>query len=103
VKLIAVARHERLPQVPTCDRGRNHSGFGRARLASAGGGRSARRPPIVSKISVDLAKWSADPDFKQRLSNIGSYSRAHDARAGSRFVQKVAGHLVAGAAEDSQK
>ncbi len=32
--------------------------------------------PIISKVSADLAKVVSDPDFKKRLANIGSYSRA---------------------------
>jgi tripartite-type tricarboxylate transporter receptor subunit TctC len=44
--------------------------------------------PIVNKISVDLAKVVSDPDFKQRLSNIGSYSRAMTPDQVLAFVQK---------------
>ena len=44
--------------------------------------------PIVDKISVDLAKVVSDPDFKQRLSNIGSYSRAMTPEQVLAFVQK---------------
>ena len=43
---------------------------------------------IISKISVDLAKVVSDPDFKQRLGNIGSYSRAMTPEEVLAFVQK---------------
>jgi hypothetical protein len=32
--------------------------------------------PIVSKASANLAKVASDADFKERLANFGSYSRA---------------------------
>jgi tripartite-type tricarboxylate transporter receptor subunit TctC len=43
---------------------------------------------IVSKVSADLAKVVSDPDFKKRLSNIGSYSRAMTPEEVLTFVQK---------------
>jgi len=39
-------------------------------------------------VSADLAKVVSDPDFKQRLSNIGSYSRAMTPEQVLAFVQK---------------
>ena len=43
--------------------------------------------PIVTKVSADLAKVVSDPDFKKRLSNIGSYSRAMTPEQVLTFVQ----------------
>jgi tripartite-type tricarboxylate transporter receptor subunit TctC len=39
-------------------------------------------------VSADLAKVVSDPDFKKRLSNIGSYSRAMTPEEVLAFVQK---------------
>jgi tripartite-type tricarboxylate transporter receptor subunit TctC len=88
VKLIAVASPERLPQFPDLPTvAETIPGF------AARGWQVLVAPlgtpaPIVSKISVDLAKVVNDPDFKQRLSNIGSYSRAMTPEQVLAFVQK---------------
>jgi tripartite-type tricarboxylate transporter receptor subunit TctC len=88
VKLIAVASPERLPQFPDLPTvAETIPGF------AARGWQVLVAPlgtpaPIVNKISVDLAKVVSDPDFKQRLSNIGSYSRAMTPEQVLAFVQK---------------
>jgi len=88
VKLIAVASRERLPQFPDLPTvAETLPGF------SATGWQVLLAPlgtpaPIVSKVSADLAKVVSDPDFKQRLSNIGSYSRAMTPEEVLTFVQK---------------
>jgi tripartite-type tricarboxylate transporter receptor subunit TctC len=76
VKLIAVAASERLPQFPDLPTvAETIPGF------SATGWQVLVAPkgtpqPIIDKVSVDLAKVVNDADFKKRLGNIGSYSRA---------------------------
>src|SRR6202161_4052723 len=88
VKIIAVASPERLPQFPDLPTvAETIPGF------AARGWQVLVAPlgtptPIISKISVDLAKVVNDPDFKQRLSNIGSYSRAMTPEQVLAFVQK---------------
>jgi len=88
VKLIAVASPERLPQFPDLPTvAETIPGF------AARGWQVLVAPlgtpaPIVNKISVDLAKVVNDPDFKKRLSNIGSYSRAMTPEEVLAFVQK---------------
>jgi tripartite-type tricarboxylate transporter receptor subunit TctC len=88
VKLIAVASAERLPQFPDLPTvAETIPGF------AARGWQVLVAPlgtpaPIINKISVDLAKVVSDPDFKQRLSNIGSYSRAMTPEEVLAFVQK---------------
>ena len=88
VKLIAVASAERLPQFPDLPTvAETLPGF------AARGWQVLVAPlgtpaPIVDKISADLAKVVSDPDFKQRLSNIGSYSRAMTPEQVLAFVQK---------------
>jgi len=81
VKLIAVASRERLPQFPDLP------------TVAATGWQVLVAPlgtpaPIVSKVSADLAKVVSDPDFKKRLSNIGSYSRAMTPEQVLTFVQQ---------------
>jgi tripartite-type tricarboxylate transporter receptor subunit TctC len=88
VKLIAVASRERLPQFPDLPTvAETLPGFAatgwQVLLAPLG-----TPAPIVSKVSADLAKVVSDPDFKQRLSNIGSYSRAMTPEEVLTFVQK---------------
>jgi tripartite-type tricarboxylate transporter receptor subunit TctC len=39
-------------------------------------------------VSADLAKVVSDPEFKKRLANIGSYSRAMTPEQVVDFVQK---------------
>jgi tripartite-type tricarboxylate transporter receptor subunit TctC len=88
VKLIAVASRERLPQFPDLPTvAETIPGF------SATGWQVLVAPlgtpaPIVSKVSADLAKVVSDPDFKKRLSNIGSYSRAMTPEQVLAFVQQ---------------
>jgi tripartite-type tricarboxylate transporter receptor subunit TctC len=87
VKLIAVASPERLPQfpdVPTVSE--TIPGF------AARGWQVLVAPlgtpaPIISKVSVDLAKVVSDPDFKRLLANVGSYSRAMTPEQVLSFVQ----------------
>ena len=76
VKLIAVASLERLPQFPDLPTvAETIPGFAARgwQVLVAPNGTPA---PIVSKVSTDLAKVVSDPDFRARLANIGSYSRA---------------------------
>jgi tripartite-type tricarboxylate transporter receptor subunit TctC len=88
VKLIAVASPERLPEFPDLPTvAETIPGF------AARGWQVLVAPlgtpaPIVSKISADLAKVVADPDFKKRLANIGSYSRAMTPEQVLAFVHK---------------
>ena len=88
VKLIAVASRERLPQFPDLPTvAETIPGF------SATGWQVLVAPlgtpaPIVSKVSADLAKVVSDPDFKKRLANIGSYSRAMTPEQVLAFVQQ---------------
>jgi len=88
VKLIAVASQQRLPQFPDLPTvAETLPGF------SATGWQVLLAPlgtpaPIVSKVSTDLAKVVTDPDFKQRLANIGSYSRAMTPEEVLTFVKK---------------
>jgi tripartite-type tricarboxylate transporter receptor subunit TctC len=88
VKLVAVASRERLPQFPDLPTvAETIPGF------SATGWQVLLAPlgtpaTIVSKVSADLAKVVSDPDFKRRLSNIGSYSRAMTPEEVLTFVQK---------------
>ena len=88
VKLIAVASRERLPQFPdlptVAETIPGFSATGWQVLVAPLGTPAA----IVSKVSVDLAKVVSDPDFKKRLSNIGSYSRAMTPEEVLTFVQK---------------
>jgi tripartite-type tricarboxylate transporter receptor subunit TctC len=88
VKLIAVAAAERLPQFPDLPTvAETLPGF------SATGWQVLVAPlgtpaPIVSKASADLAKIVNDPDFKKRLANVGSYSRAMTPEQTLAFVDK---------------
>ncbi|HEX8826544.1 MAG TPA: tripartite tricarboxylate transporter substrate binding protein [Xanthobacteraceae bacterium] len=88
VKLIAVAAAERLPQFPDLPTiAETLPGF------SATGWQVLVAPlgtpaPIVSKASVDLAKVVNDPEFKKRLANVGSYSRAMTPEQTLAFVDK---------------
>jgi tripartite-type tricarboxylate transporter receptor subunit TctC len=88
VKLIAVAARERLPQFPdlptVAETIPGFSATGWQVLVAPLGTPAA----IVSKVSADLAKVVSDPDFKKRLSNIGSYSRAMTPEEVLAFVQK---------------
>ncbi len=88
VKLIAVASAERLPQFPDLPTvAETIPGF------SATGWQVLVAPvgtpaPIVSKVSADLSKVVSDPEFKKRLANIGSYSRAMTPEQTLAFVEK---------------
>ena len=88
VKLIAVASPERLPQFPDLPTvAETIPGF------AALGWQVIVAPkgtpgPIVSKVSADLSKVVSDPDFKQRLAQIGSYSRAMTPEQTLAFVEK---------------
>ncbi len=76
MKLIAVASPERLPQFPDLPTvAETLPGFAALgwQVLVAPNGTPA---PIVSKVSDVLAKVVSDADFKKRLANIGSYSRA---------------------------
>ena len=88
VKLIAVASRERLPQFPdlptVAETIPDFSATGWQVLVAPLG----TPAPIVSKVSADLAKVVSDPEFKRRLSNIGSYSRAMTPEQVLAFVQK---------------
>jgi tripartite-type tricarboxylate transporter receptor subunit TctC len=88
VKLIAVASPERLPQFPDLPTvAETIPGF------SATGWQVLVAPvgtpePIIRKVSEDLRKVVTDPEFKARLGNIGSYSRAMSPAEALAFVQK---------------
>ncbi len=88
VKLIAVAAPERLPQFPDLPTvGETIPDF------AASGWQVLVAPlgtpqPIIDKISIDLAKVVSDPEFKKKLANIGSYSRAMTPEQALAFVNK---------------
>jgi tripartite-type tricarboxylate transporter receptor subunit TctC len=88
VKLIAVATAERLPEFPdlptVAETIPDFSATGWQVLVAPLG----TPAPIVSKVSADLSKVVSDPDFKKRLANIGSYSRAMTPEQVLAFVQK---------------
>jgi tripartite-type tricarboxylate transporter receptor subunit TctC len=87
-KFIAVASAQRLPQFPDLPTvAETLPGF------SATGWQVLVAPrgtpaPIISKVSVDLAKVVSDPEFQKLLSNIGSYSRAMTAEQALAFVEE---------------
>jgi tripartite-type tricarboxylate transporter receptor subunit TctC len=88
VKLIAVASPERLPQFPDVPTvAETIPGFA-ARGWQVLVAPNGTPKPIVDKVSVDLAKVVNDPKFKERLANIGSYSRAMTPDEVLAFVQK---------------
>jgi tripartite-type tricarboxylate transporter receptor subunit TctC len=88
VKLIATAARQRLPQFPDLPTvAETIPGF------YATGWQVLVAPlgtpkPIIDKIAVDLAKVVSDPEFKKRLSNIGSFSRAMTPDEALAFVDK---------------
>ena len=88
VKLIAVGSRERLPQFPDLPTvAETIPGF------AATGWQVLVAPlgtpqPIIAKISVDLSKAMDDPDFKKKLGNVGSYSRAMTPDQVLAFVDK---------------
>ena len=76
LKLIAVAARARLPQFPDLPTvAETIAGFAATgwQVLVAPIGTPA---PIVAKVSADLAKVVDDPEFKNNLGNIGSYSHA---------------------------
>jgi tripartite-type tricarboxylate transporter receptor subunit TctC len=88
VKLLAVAARARLPQFPDVPTvAETLPGFAATgwQVLVAPLGTPA---PIIAKVSADLAKVVTDPGFQQRLSNIGSYSRAMTPEEVLAFVQK---------------
>ena len=88
VKLIAVASPERLPEFPDLPTvAETIPGFAALgwQVLVAPKGTPA---PIVSKVSDVLAKVVSDADFKKRLANIGSYSRAMTPEQTLAFVEK---------------
>jgi tripartite-type tricarboxylate transporter receptor subunit TctC len=88
VKLIAVASPERLPQFPDVPTvAETIPGFA-ARGWQVLVAPNGTPKPIIDKVSVDLAKVVTAPEFKQRLANIGSYSRAMTPAEVLTFVQK---------------
>jgi tripartite-type tricarboxylate transporter receptor subunit TctC len=88
VKLIAVAAHERLPQFPELPTiAETLPGF------YATGWQVLVAPlgtpkPIIDKVAADLSKVVSNPEFKKRLDNIGSYSRAMTPDEALAFVDK---------------
>src|SRR5580658_3194531 len=88
VKLIAVASPERLPEFPdvptVAETIPDFAARGWQVLVAPLG----TPAPIISKISVDLAKVVSNPDFKRLLANVGSYSRAMTPEQVLTFVQK---------------
>ena len=88
VKLIAVATTQRLPQfsdLPTVAEtlpGFSATGW-QVLLAPLD-----TPPPIINKVGSDLAKIVTDADFKKRLANVGSYSRAMTPEQVIAFVKK---------------
>jgi tripartite-type tricarboxylate transporter receptor subunit TctC len=87
-KLIAVAAAKRLPQFPDLPTvAETIPGFAATgwQVLVAPLGTPA---PIVHKIDVDLAEVMDDPDFRKRLANVGSYSRAMNAQQALAFVEK---------------
>jgi tripartite-type tricarboxylate transporter receptor subunit TctC len=88
VKLLAVAARARLPQFPdvptVAETIPDFAATGWQVLVAPLG----TPAPIIAKVSSDLAKVVSDPDFKQRLSNIGSYSRAMTPEQVLAFVQQ---------------
>jgi len=88
VTLIAVASLERLPQFPDLPTvAETIPGFAALgwQVMVAPKGTPAS---IVSKVSEVLAKVVSDADFKKRLANIGSYSRAMTPEQTLAFVEK---------------
>jgi tripartite-type tricarboxylate transporter receptor subunit TctC len=88
VKLIAVAAHERLPQFPDLPTvAETIPGF------YATGWQVLVAPlgtpkPIIDKVAADLSKLMSNPEFKKKLGNIGSYSRAMTPDEALAFVDK---------------
>ena len=88
VKPIAVASPQRLPEFPDLPTvAETIPGF------AAAGWQVLVAPlgtpePIVAKVSADLAKVVEDPEFKNKLANVGSYSRAMTPAETLAFVHK---------------
>ncbi len=88
IKLIAVASAERLPEFPNlptvAETLPDFAATGWQVMVAP----LKAPPPIVAKVSADLSKVVTDPDFKKRLTTIGSYSRAMTPDQVIAFVQK---------------
>ena len=88
VKLIAVATAKRLPEFPDVPTvAETIPGFqatGWAVLVAPLGTPQA----IVSKVSADLAKVSADPDLNSKLSKLGAYTNPMTVAQTTDFVHK---------------
>jgi tripartite-type tricarboxylate transporter receptor subunit TctC len=88
VKLIAVAASQRLPQFPDLPTvaetlpGVSATGW---QVLVAPRGTPA---PIIAKVEADLAKVVSDPEFQKLLANVGSYSRAMNAKEALAFVEE---------------
>ena len=87
-KVIAVAAAQRLPQFPDLPTvaetlpGVSATGW---QVLVAPRGTPA---PIITKVEADLAKVVSDPEFQKLLANIGSYSRAMNAKEALAFVEE---------------
>ena len=88
VRLIAVASPERLPEFPdlptVAETIPNFSATGWLVLVAPVG----TPAPIISKVSADMSKVVSDADFRKRLANMGSYSRAMTPEEVLAFVAK---------------
>jgi tripartite-type tricarboxylate transporter receptor subunit TctC len=88
VKLIAVAAAQRLPQFPdlptVAETIPGFSATGWQVLVAPLGTPAA----IIDKVDADLAKVVSDPEFQKLLANVGSYSRAMNAKEALAFVEQ---------------
>jgi tripartite-type tricarboxylate transporter receptor subunit TctC len=88
IKLIAVAARERLPQFPdlptVAETIPDLFATGWQVIVAP----LATPKPIIDKVSADLGKLVGDPEFKNKLANVGSYSRAMTPEQTLAFVGK---------------
>jgi tripartite-type tricarboxylate transporter receptor subunit TctC len=88
VKVIAVAAAQRLPQFPdlptVAETIPGFSATGWQVLVAPLGTPAA----VVDKVDADLAKVVSDPEFQKLLANVGSYSRAMNAKEALAFVEQ---------------
>jgi tripartite-type tricarboxylate transporter receptor subunit TctC len=88
VKLIAAASVQRLPEFPdlptVAETIPGLTATGWQILTAPVGTPDA----IIRKVSEDLAKVVADPDVKQKLAKLGSYTRAMSPAEATAFVQE---------------